>query len=275
MPSPQLPDHAGALAQIVLNADKFREPCEPLRSQAERAGWATNEANAYAVQREVRARRMASGDRVVGRKIGLTAASIRKQLSAFEPDYTDYGFLRGYLWASTSHGDGATVNLSDYIHPKIEVEIAIVLEKDLTDGVPGLVDLIEATAYALPALEIVDSRVRGWDIRLFDTAADNGCAAGFVLGADPRRLDQLSLRTAQVAMRRQGEVVSRGAGQDCLGHPLNAAVWLARQAIRCGEPLRKGDIVLTGALGSVVPIALGDQFEATIDGLGSVAVEFS
>lgn len=262
------PDHASALAQMLLDATESREPCEPLRLQAKRLGWPTEEANAYAVQRQVRARRVAGGDRTIGRKIGLTAASVRKQLGVFTPDY-------GYLWNSTAYGDGATVPLSDYIHPKLEAEVAIVLDRDLTAFEPTLVDLIDATAYALPALEIVDSRVRAWDIQLFDTVADNASAAGFVLGADPRRLDQLSLRDAKMSMRRGADLVSSGTGQECLGHPLNAAVWLARQAARCGEPLRRGDIVLTGALGPMVVIAQGDRFEATIEGLGSVSVDFS
>lgn len=253
---------------MLLDATATRQPCEPLRLAAEHLGWAADETNAYAVQRQVRARRVAAGDRLIGRKIGLTAASVRQQLGVFQPDY-------GCLWNSTSYGDGASVPLSGYIHPKLEAEVAIVLDKDLHQSEPTLADLIDATAYALPALEIVDSRVRDWDIGLFDTIADNASAAGFVLGADPRRLHQLSLRDARMSMRRGAEVVSGGFGHECLGHPLNAAVWLARQAAQCGEPLRRGDIVLTGALGPMVTITQGDRFEATIEGLGSVAVEFS
>ncbi|WP_077001722.1 2-keto-4-pentenoate hydratase [Variovorax sp. KK3] len=261
-------DPSHVLAQALLDATDSREPCEPLRLKAESLGWPADEANAYAVQRQVRARRVAGGDRTIGRKIGLTAASVRKQLGVFQPDY-------GYLWRSTAYGDGATVPLSDYIHPKLEAEVAIVLGKDIVEAEPSLVDLIDATAYALPALEIVDSRVRGWDIRLFDTVADNASAAGFVLGADPRRLDQLSLRDARMTMSRGGDRVSTGAGHECLGHPLNAALWLARQAARCGEPLRQGDIVLTGALGPMVAIARGDRFEASIEGLGRISVDFA
>lgn len=260
-------DPAATLAQMLLDATATRTPCEPLRTAAERLDWPTGEEQAYAVQRQVRARRVAAGDRTIGRKIGLTAASVRQQLGVFQPDY-------GYLWQSTCYGDGASIALSEYIHPKLEAEVAIVLGEDLHAREPTLADLIAATAYALPALEIVDSRVRQWDIRLFDTVADNASAAGFVLGADPRRLDQLSLRDARMQMRRGDDVVSSGFGHECLGHPLNAAVWLARQAARCGEPLRRGDIVMTGALGPMVPIARGDRFEAHIEGLGSVAATF-
>lgn len=261
-------DHASQLAWMLLDATETRVPCEPLRLAAERLDWDTDETNAYAVQRHVRATRVARGDRIIGRKIGLTAASVRKQLGVFQPDY-------GCLWSSTAYGDGATVPLSDYIHPKLEAEVAIVLGKDLHQGDPTLADLIDATAYALPALEIVDSRVRDWDIHLFDTVSDNASAAGFVLGADPRSLQQLSLRDARMSMTRGSEVVSSGFGHECMGHPLNAAVWLARQAARCGEPLRRGDIVMTGALGPMVTISKGDRFEAEIEGLGRVSAEFS
>lgn len=260
-------DPAASLAQMLWDAAQASQPCEPLRNAAARREWATTEENAYAVQRLVRARRCAEGDRIVGRKIGLTAISVQQQLGVFHPDY-------GCLWSSTEYADGATVPLATLISPKVEAEVAIVLGKDLNDPQASLADLIGATAYALPALEIVDTRVRNWDIQLFDTVADNASAAGFVLGADPRRLDQLSLREARMTLARGDEEVSRGSGRDCLGHPLNAALWLARQSARFGEPLHAGDIVLTGALGPMVAIARGDRFEAEIEGLGRVAVEF-
>lgn len=262
------PDPHPQLAQMLWDAEFSHAPCEPLRNAAQRLECAADETGAYTVQRLVRARRIAGGDRVVGRKIGLTAAAVQRQLGVYQPDY-------GCLWSSTAYGDGATVELARYIRPKIEAEVAIVLHQDLAQLSPTLADVIAATAYALPALEIVDSRVRDWDIQLFDTVADNASAGGFVLGADPRRLDQLSLRDARMSMMRGSETVSTGSGRDCLGHPLNAAVWLARQAARLNDPLRAGDIVLTGALGPMVAIAAGDRFEATIEGLGGVAIEFA
>jgi 2-keto-4-pentenoate hydratase len=261
-------DSADVLADALWQAEHGGQPCEPLRHAAERLGWPATEENAYAVQRLVRARRCAAGDRIVGRKIGLTAPSVQQQLGVFHPDY-------GCLWHSTEYADGATVPFAGHNRPKIEAEVAIVLGRDLQDPQLSLAELLAATAYALPALEIVDTRVRDWDIRLFDTVADNASAAGFVLGADPRRLDQLTLREARMRLARGDEEVSRGAGRDCLGHPLNAALWLARQAARYGEPLKAGDIVLTGALGPMVAIAQGDRFEAEIEGLGKVAVAFS
>jgi 2-keto-4-pentenoate hydratase len=261
------PDQARRLADALLQAEDSRTPCEPLRHQAERLGWPTTLDNAYAVQRVNEARRVQGGDRVVGRKIGLTAVSVQKQLGVDQPDY-------GALWRSTAWGDGAEIPLARFIKPKVEAEVAIVLEHDVTAADATLADLLRATAYALPALEIVDSRIAGWDIKLFDTIADNASAAGFVLGADPRRPDQLNLRSARMSLAQDGNVASQGHGSECMGHPLNAAVWLARQLAALGSPLRAGDIVLTGALGPMVAITGPSSFEAHIDGLGGVAARF-
>lgn len=259
---------AEALAALLRQAELQRAPCAPLRHRAESLAWPTSQENAYAVQRINEARRIADGDRVTGRKIGLTAASVRRQLGVDQPDY-------GALWSSTAFGDGAEIELARFIRPKVEAEVAIVLDKDVTAADATLADLFAATAYAVPALEIVDSRITGWDIHLFDTIADNASAAGYVLGADPKRLEQLSLRNAGMTLAESGREVSQGSGGECMGHPLNAAVWLTRQLARLGTPLRAGDVVLTGALGPMVTISGPSSFEAHIEGLGRVAARFT
>ena len=256
------------LAAALWSADLTRNPIRPLREWAAELGLPTTQEAAYAIQRQVRDRRLASGDRVVGRKIGLTAAAVQKQLGVSQPDY-------GALWASTAYGDGSTIEMSTLIRPKLEAEVAIVLERDLPDPHLTLADIIKATAFALPSLEIVDSRIIDWDIELFDTVADNASAAGFVMGANPKRLDQLDLRDAPMVMTEGGVAVCQGVGSDCMGHPLNAAVWLARQCCALGDPLRAGDIILTGALGPLVTIQQGRRYEAEIGGLGLVAATFS
>jgi len=256
------------LAAALCDAEQQRAPCTPLRHRAESLGWPTTQENAYAVQRINEARRIAGGDRVTGRKIGLTAVSVQRQLGVDQPDY-------GALWSSTAYGDGAEISLARFIRPKIEAEVAIVLEKDVTAIDATLADLLAATAYAVPALEIVDSRIAAWDIHLFDTIADNASAAGYVLGADPKRLDRVSLRDARMTLAENGHEASQGSGSECMGHPLNAAVWLARQLARLGTPLRAGDVVLTGALGPMVTINGPSSFEAHVDGLGRVAARFT
>lgn len=258
----------GAFAALLREAEHSRQPCAPLRHAAQAASWPCTPENAYAVQRVNEMRRVQAGDRVVGRKIGLTAASVRRQLGVEQPDY-------GALWNSACWGDGAEIALSRFIKPKVEAEVAIVLERDVLEPDCTLAELLHATAYAVPALEIVDSRIRDWDIELFDTIADNASAAGFVLGADPKRLSQVALRDAAMVLSEDGRTVSEGRGADCMGHPLNAATWLARQLAMLGTPLRAGDIVLTGALGPMVAITGPAVFEAHIDGLGSVAARFN
>jgi hypothetical protein len=137
-----------------------------------------------------------------------------------------------------------------------------------------LSDLLAATAYVLPALEVVGSRIADWNISILDTIADNASAGLYVLGQRPVKLGELDLRLAGMVMERRGEPVSFGVGAACLGHPLNAALWLARTLVEAGTPLRAGDVVLSGALGPMVSVAPGDVFEARIQGLGSVRACF-
>jgi 2-keto-4-pentenoate hydratase len=157
------------------------------------------------------------------------------------------------------------------------------LGEDLNLESPTVADLIRATQYVVPALEIVGSRVSKWDIRIFDTVADNASSGMYVLGGPARRIESLDLRGLQMTMTRERaedgsstgpNIVSTGSGAACLGHPLNAAVWLAGEVARRGRPLKAGDVVLTGALGPMVPVTAGDTFVAQMSGLGEVTAKF-
>ncbi|MCO1574314.1 fumarylacetoacetate hydrolase family protein [Crossiella sp. SN42] len=159
------------------------------------------------------------------------------------------------------------------MQPKVEAEIALILDRDLPDGDYRPSDLRQAIRCVLPALEIVDSRVAGWDIGVVDTVADNASAGLYVLGA-PVPLNELDLRTVPMSLRRNGEVVSTGTGADCLGDPLLAAAWLANTLTALGDPVRSGDLLLTGALGLVVDAVPGDHFTAEFTGLGRATVHF-
>jgi 2-keto-4-pentenoate hydratase len=221
---------------------------------------------AYAVQLAWIERRLDEGAHVVGRKIGLTNPAVQQQLGVDSPDY-------GFLLADSQYDDGGTIGAGVLLQPRVEAEIAFVLRSDLDRIDPTEHDIVAATDYVCAALEVVDSRIAGWDIRLVDTIADNASAGAFVLGAERHALTG-DLSDATMRMVRGGELVSEGIGADCMGTPLRAMAWLARECARLGSPLRAGEVVLSGALGRVVDAHAGDSFTAQISGLGSVSVNF-
>ena len=250
-------------AALLRVADDTRTPCPPLRVRYPKF---TVE-DAYAVQLENVHRAVESGARIVGRKIGLTSRAVQTQLGVACPDF-------GTLLSDMAFGDDEEIPWSRLLQPKAEAEIALVLEHDLPFEQVTVADVIRATAFALPAIEVVGSRIDKWDIRIVDTVADNASSSVFVLGGSPRKLDAFDGRLCGMVLERRGEPVSVGAGAACLGHPLNAAVWLARKMAQVGTPLKAGDIVLTGALGPMVNVSPGDVLEARIHGLGSVRATF-
>jgi len=223
----------------------------------------TDVAGAYAVQSINTAYWCAHGRRVVGRKVGLTAEAVQKQLGVDRPDF-------GVLFEDMTIADGGTLPSSKTIQPKAEAEVALIMARDFEGSNATPEEFAAAVECAVAAIEIVDSRIADWKITFADTVADNGSSAFFVLGKVRKPLASLDLYTCGMALEINGKVMSLGAGAACLGHPLNAAAWLARTLSERGEGLKRGDIVLTGALGPMVALNPGDKIRAQIGGLGEV-----
>jgi 2-keto-4-pentenoate hydratase len=253
-----------AAATSLIEAQRSGVTIAPLRDRFAGGG---DVAVAYEIQRRVTARAIADGRRIVGRKIGLTSQAIQKQIGVDSPDF-------GTLFHDLAFIDGEPIPWQRLLQPKVEAEIALVLEADLDREHLVVSDVVSATAYALPAIEVVDSRIANWDIRLLDTIADNASSGVYVVGTTPRRLCDFDARLCGMVMSRGGQAISLGVGAACLGHPVNAALWLARKMVELGSPLRAGDIVLTGALGPMVAVQPGDVVLGEIAGLGSVTAVF-
>ncbi|TCL02119.1 2-keto-4-pentenoate hydratase [Sodalis ligni] len=250
-------------ARALFTAGETREYLSPLSERYSDLSIT----DAYAIQQMNIERQVASGHRIVGCKIGLTSKAVQQQLGVDTPDF-------GILLDNMQYGDGEPIPSSILAQPKIEAEIAFVMGRDITVTHPGHLDVINAIEYALPALEIVGSRIANWKIRITDTIADNASSSAFVLGTSPRLISEFDLRLCGMVLEQHGNPVSVGAGAACLGNPINAVVWLARTMSNLGTPLKEGDVVLSGALGPMALVAPGDIFTARINGLGTVRAVF-
>lgn len=222
---------------------------------------------AYAVQETNTKFWLSEGRRLAGRKVGLTSKVVQTQLGVDQPDF-------GMLFADMAYSDGAEIPFGALIAPRIEGEVSFVMGDDLDMEQPTIADVTNAIAYAAASIEIVDSRVKDWDISILDTVADNASAGAFILGNAPHMLEDFDSRLCGMVIENRGEPVSVGAGAACLGNPLNAVVWLAREMVERGRPLIAGDIVMSGALGPMVTAQPGEVYEVRINGLGSVRAAF-
>jgi 2-keto-4-pentenoate hydratase len=255
-----------AIEQAALRlreAGEKHQPCPPIRDLIA----PTDVANAYAVQEINTKYWLGRGRKLVGRKIGLTAVAVQKQLGVDQPDF-------GLLFDDMLVSEDRAIPAAETMQPKVEAEIALVLKKPLTKAQNSVADIADATDYVCAAIEIVGSRIANWDIKLADTVADNASSSHFVLGTCKVPLAQADLVNCAMSMVRGGETVSTGSGAACMGNPLNAAVWLADTMVKYGRPLQAGDVIMTGALGPMVAVAAGDIVEARIEGLGQVRATF-
>lgn len=241
-----------------------RRTCAPVRDLLGPA----NIRDAYAVQEHITARRIDAGARIIGRKIGLTSVAVQRQIGVDQPDF-------GALFDNMLVPSGELVPSARLLQPKAEAEVAFFLESDLNDVDLDMDAVRSAVAYASAALEICDSRISNWDITIADTVADNASSGMFVLGDERVALADFDPAAVTMALSHDGVVASEGSGAACMGDPLNAVLWLARMSAQNGSPLRKGDVVLSGALGPMIPVAPGSSISAEVSGLGKVSARFS
>ncbi|HXP21767.1 MAG TPA: fumarylacetoacetate hydrolase family protein [Streptosporangiaceae bacterium] len=250
-----------SLGEALYAARRSGAPIEPLTDSHRDLSMT----DAYRIQRDLVGRLLADGDRVVGYKLGLTSGPMQRMLGVDSPDFAP-------VLASHVHADGAQVAAAAFIHPRVEAEIALVLGDDLAGPDCTALDVARAVAGAAAAIEIVDSRIVGWRIKLADTIADLASSGAIVLGAAVTPVDGIDLRLAGMVFTRDGDVVATGAGAAALGSPLQAAAWLVRTLDGLGESLRAGQFIMTGALHAAVDIAPGQRYRAEIDRLGPVSL---
>ncbi|MEY5097883.1 MAG: hypothetical protein RJA36_602, partial [Pseudomonadota bacterium] len=199
-----------------------------------------------------------------GLKVGLTSKAVQQQLGVDQPDF-------GILLDDMEYLNGAEVPMARLVQPKLEAEVAFVVGRDVEGAAPTYAEFLACVSHALPAIEIVDSAIADWKITLVDTVADNASSGLYVLGDQPIEVGQLSLGAIGMEMKKNGQTVSIGSGAACLGHPLRAAYWLARTMAARGQGLKRGQVILSGALGPMQPVAAGDLVTASIGALGEVS----
>ncbi len=251
-------------ADRLWNASQSGTTCDPVRDLIGDMDLST----AYQVQEINTKRKLNNGAQIVGYKAGLTSNAVQQQLGVDQPDY-------GILFDEMNVAQGTEISAAQVMQPKVETEIAFIMSDDLNSEQLNSADIIASVDYALASFEIVGSRVSNWDIKIYDTIADNASSGVFVLGEQARKLEEFDLLGCQMVMQRRGEIVSTGSGAQCLGSPVLAALWLAKTMASVGRPIKKGDIILTGALGPMVSVAPGDVMQAEIGGLGSVSATFT
>jgi len=258
------PPKVEACADALLAAERDRVPIPPITER-----WpAISALEAYAIQERIVATRLASGETIVGWKVGLTSKAMQDQLGVDQPDYAP--ILSGWF-----PPEGESIPFDALIAARGEAEIAFELSSPLRGPGVTAADVRAATRGVRPAIEVIDSRIEAWKIRLPDTIADMASSARVVVGGPLTPLDDLDLTTVGVAFERNGEVVARGVGSAVLGDPAAAVAWAANTLGSLGVTLEAGHIVMPGAMHASVPAARGDTFRATFDGIGSVEVRFA
>ena len=252
------------VADALRDAEASRRPVPPLRET-----WpGIDVVDAYEIQLLNIRRRLEAGAVVRGHKVGLSSKAMQEMMNVDEPDY-------GHLLSDMEVSAGQTVSAGAYCYPRVEVEVAFILGETLPGKGCTEEDVLRATEYVAPSIELIDSRVVDWNIQIADTIADNASSAGFVLGAERVRPDDVDLRSIEAVLTRSGEKVAAGRSDAVLGNPVTAVAWLARKVASFGVTLEAGHVILPGSVHRAIDVRPGDDFEAVFDGLGTVQLSFT
>jgi 2-keto-4-pentenoate hydratase len=252
------------LANYLIEAEKGQKPMQPLTEL--KPDITLDEA--YEVQLEVVKEKLSEGLRIVGKKIGLTSRDMQIMYGIDTPD-------TGHLFENMVVKNNQEVSFKDVIQPKIEAEIAFVLKKDLQGPNVTVEEVLEATDYVLPSIEIIDSRIKDWNLKLQDTVADNASSGLYVLGDNPVSVDEVSLPDVKLKVYQNGQLMREGVGKNVMEHPAAGVAWLANKLGEFGEVLRAGEVILSGAIATTIDVVPGDEFTAVFDRLGEVTVRFA
>lgn len=223
--------------------------------------------DAYAIQLENVAKKVATGEKVIGMKVGLTSKAMQNLLHVDEPDY-------GHLTDKMLVLEGDFCSIDELNQPKVEGELAFCLKKTLRGPGVTIADVYNATDWVVPAIEIVDSRIKDWKITLSDTIADNGSSARFILGGRMTPIGDVDMRLTGMTLEKNGELVNSGTCAEVWGNPAAAVAWLANKLSEFNIELKEGNIVLAGAVTAAIPVAKNDSVTVTFHGMGSVTAKF-
>ena len=255
-------DKLQKMADMLYLAERDRTPIAPLTELDS----SITVDDAYAIQMKNVRRVETMGYVISGKKIGLTSAGIQRQLGVNEPDY-------GHLFTAMDCSDG-TVNISQLIQPKIEAELAFILGADLAGGNVTIEDVHKATEYVVGAFEIVDSRVADWKIKLADTVADNASSGRYILGKKRLKVENVDMPAETMRLYKDGTLLQEGVGSNVQGDPCAAVAWLANRLWDYGVTLKKGEIILSGALSAAPTAQKGDVFSAQFGSFGTITAHF-
>lgn len=248
------------VAKALAEAEHTKQPIAPL---TETYGNITV-ADAYSVQLSQIRQKVDAGANIEGLKIGLTSKAMQEMLNVYTPDY-------GFILDTMLYDEFEGLSTESFIQPKVEFEIAFVLNKELKGPNVTVQDVIDATAYVVPAIEVIDSRIADWKIKFEDTVADNGSSAGAILGKKRTLLEDIEdIANIRMVVKKNGEFLDEATSSAVLGNPLNAVVWLANELSEYDISVKPGMFVLSGALSKAVPFEAGDEFEADFGVLGKV-----